>query len=332
MTISVDPVPRLTLCRCTDPTSPAHHVLQSRTSNQRVILLSLLYYCHIASSCGCRPSKQLAIDSKDYNTKFALRGTRRSDSGEYTITAENSSGKDQVTVKVTITDKPAKPEGPLEVRAEGRLAGITGPARWRVRDRNRNLVFIVVQDDHLLFSIGVTYLFTYLFKHVMLLKFVVQWQIISFFNVILRSKAYKPVLKRTLLMKERAWILMNGAPKCDVFVHQISDVHKNGCKIKWNPPKDDGGTPIDHFEVEKFDPETGIWMPAGRSDKPEIEVNNLTPGHEYKFRVKAVNAEGASEPLEGTESIIAKNPFGESCRFSVTRVVVSLLHELRVIL
>ena len=88
-------------------------------------------------------------------------------------------------------------------------------------------------------------------------------------------------------------------------------MHKNGCKIKWNPPKDDGGTPIDHFEVEKFDPETGIWMPAGRSDKPEIEINNLTPGHEYKFRVKAVNAEGASEPLEGTESIIAKNPFGE---------------------
>ena len=70
--------------------------------------------------------------------------------------------------------------------------------------------------------------------------------------------------------------------------------------------------------MEKFDPETGIWMPAGRSDKPEIEINNLMPGHEYKFRVKAVNSEGASEPLEGKESIIAKNPFGEldPCVFS----------------
>ena len=102
------------------------------------------------------------------------------------------------------------------------------------------------------------------------------------------------------------------------YLPQISDVHKHGCKIKWNPPKDDGGTPIDHFEVEKFDPETGIWMPAGRSDKPEIEVNNLTPGHEYKFRVKAVNAEGPSEPLEGTESIIAKNPFGELTQLHLT--------------
>ncbi|XP_037071181.1 LOW QUALITY PROTEIN: twitchin-like [Pollicipes pollicipes] len=152
-----------------------------------------------------KPTKQLTIESRDYNTKFVLHNARRGDSGEYTLTAENSSGKDQVTVKVTITSKPAKPEGPLEV----------------------------------------------------------------------------------------------------------SDVHKHGCKLKWNPPKDDGGTPIEHFEVEKFDPEMGVWMPAGRSDKPEIEINNLTPGHEYKFRVKAVNKEGASEPLEGTQTIVAKNPFDE---------------------
>ena len=52
-------------------------------------------------------------------------------------------------------------------------------------------------------------------------------------------------------------------------------------------------------------------MPAGRSTEPSMEINNLTPGHEYKFRVKAVNPEGESEPLDGEKSIIAKNPFGE---------------------
>lgn len=35
------------------------------------------------------------------------------------------------------------------------------------------------------------------------------------------------------------------------------------------------------------------------------------PGHEYKFRVKAVNAEGESDPLDASEPIIAKNPFGK---------------------
>ena len=61
--------------------------------------------------------------------------------------------------------------------------------------------------------------------------------------------------------------------------------------------------------VEKFDPEVGRWMPAGRSREPTLQVENLEPGHEYKFRVCAVNSEGESEPLEGLDSIIAKNPF-----------------------
>lgn len=33
------------------------------------------------------------------------------------------------------------------------------------------------------------------------------------------------------------------------------------------------------------------------------------PGHEYQFRVKAVNKEGESEPLETMAPIVAKDPF-----------------------
>lgn len=92
---------------------------------------------------------------------------------------------------------------------------------------------------------------------------------------------------------------------------RISDVHKEGASLKWNPPLDDGGVPIDHYNVEKMDMETGRWVPAGRSKEPHLKVDNLTPGQEYKFRVSAVNAEGESEPLEAEQTIIAKNPFGK---------------------
>lgn len=37
----------------------------------------------------------------------------------------------------------------------------------------------------------------------------------------------------------------------------------------------------------------------------------MIPGHKYKFRVKAVNSEGESEPLENEVPILAKNPFDE---------------------
>ena len=43
-----------------------------------------------------------------------------------------------------------------------------------------------------------------------------------------------------------------------------------------------------------------------------MDVKGLTPMKEYKFRVSAVNEEGESIPLEGQETIVAKDPFGES--------------------
>lgn len=92
---------------------------------------------------------------------------------------------------------------------------------------------------------------------------------------------------------------------------RVSDVHKEGCKLKWNPPLDNGGLPIEYYIVEKMDTETGRWLSSGRFKEPVAEVYNLEPGHEYKFRVLAVNTEGESNPLIGEQPIIAKNPFDE---------------------
>lgn len=149
--------------------------------------------------------KNTTIETPDYYTKLVIRPTQRGDSGEYLVTATNSSGKDSVLINVNITDKPTPPNGPL----------------------------------------------------------------------------------------------------------QISDVHKEGCHLKWKRPNDDGGTPIEYFQIDKLDPETGCWLPCGRSTETQADITGLTPGNEYKFRVSAVNAEGESAPLVGEESIIAKNPFDE---------------------
>jgi len=55
-----------------------------------------------------------------------------------------------------------------------------------------------------------------------------------------------------------------------------------------------------------------MWLPVAKTKDPELEVLGLVPGHEYHFRVKAVNKEGESEPLETLAPIIAKDPF---CKF-----------------
>lgn len=45
---------------------------------------------------------------------------------------------------------------------------------------------------------------------------------------------------------------------------------------------------------------------------PEAEVPGLIEGKDYMFRVRAVNSEGESEPLETDTATKAKNPYGKS--------------------
>lgn len=56
---------------------------------------------------------------------------------------------------------------------------------------------------------------------------------------------------------------------------KVSDVTKHGCKLKWEAPDDDGGTPIEYYQIEKLDPLTGQWVPCARSNKPEANITGM---------------------------------------------------------
>lgn len=53
---------------------------------------------------------------------------------------------------------------------------------------------------------------------------------------------------------------------------EVSDVHKEGCKLKWKRPADDGGVPLEGYLVEKMDEETGAWVPVGKTKEPGIWI------------------------------------------------------------
>merc|ERR1712213_90652 len=73
----------------------------------------------------------------------------------------------------------------------------------------------------------------------------------------------------------------------------ISDVHKEGCKVAWNPPLDDGGSPITGYSIEKQDVDTGKWTVCGRTDGDlTCNLEGLETGRKFRFRVRAHNEEG----------------------------------------
>ncbi|XP_037071182.1 twitchin-like [Pollicipes pollicipes] len=108
-------------------------------------------------------------------------------------------------------------------------------------------------------------------------------------------------------------VIVLGKPSRPEGPLKVEDVRETRALCKWNKPKDDGGTELKGYVVEKMDMDTGRWVPAGEvgPEKTELMVEGLTPHKKYKFRVRAVNKEGESDPLETDDFIEAKNPYDE---------------------
>ncbi|CAF4088490.1 unnamed protein product [Adineta steineri] len=93
---------------------------------------------------------------------------------------------------------------------------------------------------------------------------------------------------------------------------EISNVSKDRATLSWKPPKDDGGSKVTGYVVERRDTSKGAdaWIPVTQACKETtFTVPSLLDGHEYDFRVMAINENGTSEPLRSTAPTTAKLPF-----------------------
>ncbi len=91
---------------------------------------------------------------------------------------------------------------------------------------------------------------------------------------------------------------------------KVDDLTADGCQCSWNPPEDDGGTPITHYLLEKATKSGSGWQACGRTTSTNCHVAGLITGKEHRIRVKAVNAEGESEPLISIDYFVPQNLFG----------------------
>ncbi|NWH28079.1 TITIN protein, partial [Grus americana] len=95
---------------------------------------------------------------------------------------------------------------------------------------------------------------------------------------------------------------------------KIGLVTKNTVSLTWKPPKNDGGAPVTHYNVEclRWD-RTGevkeTWKQCNRRDVEETKftVEDLVEGGEYEFRVKAVNIAGPSRPSATVGPLVVKD-------------------------
>jgi len=89
------------------------------------------------------------------------------------------------------------------------------------------------------------------------------------------------------------------------------EVRQEHCKLSWEPPQDDGGTPILKYLIKMMDLDQNEWIPTNEVNVPTTNcvVKNLKPGHLYRFEVYAINKEGPSNPTQIKDPIKAESPY-----------------------
>ncbi|RXN36975.1 hypothetical protein ROHU_002464 [Labeo rohita] len=89
----------------------------------------------------------------------------------------------------------------------------------------------------------------------------------------------------------------------------ITGVTSEQCCLSWKPPKQDGGSKITHYIVEKRETSRLLWtVVEPKLQALYLKITKLLEGNEYIFRVLPVNKFGVGEPLQ-SNSVVIKNPF-----------------------
>ncbi|XP_071751221.2 immunoglobulin superfamily member 22-like [Centroberyx gerrardi] len=80
-------------------------------------------------------------------------------------------------------------------------------------------------------------------------------------------------------------------------------------KMKWKAPRDNGGKQVTSFVIERRVASKKSWIRVGEVDSSTTVFNNdkVEEGQAYQYRIRAVNSEGMSDPLE-TEEVFAGEP------------------------
>jgi len=87
---------------------------------------------------------------------------------------------------------------------------------------------------------------------------------------------------------------------------KVSDITRDSITLTWEPPSNDGGSPVTNYIVEKCPTTADRWIRAGHTSDCSFTIINVFGKTKYQFRVVAENQFGLSAPSDPTEPITTK--------------------------
>lgn len=230
-------------------------------------------------------------------TTLTIDNCNRDDSGQYTLTLENSGGSKCTTFIVKVLDSPGQP-GPLSFMDVTRGAmtlkwdapSNDGGARIHhyiveKREASRRCWQEVGKSSVQMLRVtdlleGVPY----------------------FFRVFAENQNGQGEAFETV---DPVVATAEPAPPKRL---DIVDTTDSTATLAWLKPEHDGGSRIIGYIIETKAKGTNNWVVGGHTNSLSMVIEGLSENTEYEFRVKAKNDAGFSEPREALASVIIKEP------------------------
>ena len=91
---------------------------------------------------------------------------------------------------------------------------------------------------------------------------------------------------------------------------KVSGVTESTINLVWDLPKDNGGSEITSYTIEKRDANKRQWSAVGKTSDLKTVASTLIEGNAYMFRVAAENECGLGEFAELAKSATPKSQYG----------------------
>ncbi|XP_036007122.1 titin-like [Fundulus heteroclitus] len=246
---------------------------------------------------------RVEISATKCHTSLLIRESVRKDSGQYTLTLQNTGGTTSRVVTCKVLDRPGPPAGPLEVSG---LSAEKCTLSWGPphEDGGAEVLHYIVEkcetsrvswtlvcDDVMATTCKITKLLKgneYLFRVRAVNKYGE--------GEILESEPIKAMDPFTI----------PSAPT-DV---EVTSATSESMTINWKRPASDGGSRISGYIIEKREKHGVRWVRVNKKPVYDLRVkaSGLHQGCEYEFRVFAENAAGLSEPSSPSPLASAEDP------------------------
>uniref|UniRef100_A0A3Q2VEW6 Uncharacterized protein n=1 Tax=Haplochromis burtoni TaxID=8153 RepID=A0A3Q2VEW6_HAPBU len=219
---------------------------------------------------------RISIEQKGQEAKLEIKEVTKSDSGQYRCVASNKHGEIECSTDMHVEEKKdvVMLEGDLRIpvpTAKWSIEGEEITSQGNIKIDTDNFSTILTINECTRNHTG-TYLLT----------------------------VSNPAGTKTVALN----VTVLDVPAAPIGPVNILEVMPDSMTIEWRPPKDDGGSPITNYIVEKRESNKETWGGVSSGSlATQLRIARLQKGVEYVVRIRAENKMGIGAPLESKPTV-----------------------------